>query len=71
MWHGAIGAVWSNHGQLVSVGPTKRIGKMVTKYVRLVDKPWLKILFADLLWEKNTADWQIRQIISSKQAVHV
>jgi hypothetical protein len=25
--------------------------------VRLTDKPWLKILFADLLWEKNTVEW--------------
>jgi hypothetical protein len=23
----------------------------------LVDKPWLKVLFADLLREKNTAEW--------------
>jgi hypothetical protein len=25
--------------------------------IRLADKPWLKVLFADLLWEKNTAEW--------------
>jgi hypothetical protein len=23
----------------------------------LADKPWLKVPFADLLWEKNTAEW--------------
>jgi hypothetical protein len=25
--------------------------------VRLVEKPWLKVLFADLLWEKNIFRW--------------
>jgi hypothetical protein len=25
--------------------------------VRLADKPWQKVLLADLLWEKNTAEW--------------
>jgi len=23
----------------------------------LADKPWLKVLLADLLWEKNTVRW--------------
>jgi hypothetical protein len=27
------------------------------RHVRLADKPWLKVLFANLLWEKNTAEW--------------
>ena len=25
--------------------------------VRLADKPWLKVLLADLLWEKNSVRW--------------
>jgi hypothetical protein len=25
--------------------------------VRLAEKPWLKVLFGDLLWEKNTVHW--------------
>ena len=24
---------------------------------RMVEKLWLKVLFADLLWEKNTTEW--------------
>ena len=27
------------------------------KISRLTDKPWQKVLSADLLWEKNTAEW--------------
>jgi hypothetical protein len=27
--------------------------------VRLADKSWLKVLFADLLWEKNIVEWLI------------
>jgi hypothetical protein len=31
---------------------------IIDKYlVRLADKSWLKVLFADLLLEKNTAEW--------------
>jgi hypothetical protein len=28
-----------------------------TQSIRLADMLWLKIFFADLLWEKNTAEW--------------
>jgi hypothetical protein len=35
--------------------PVKVIRKGL-RPVRLADKPWLKVLFADLLWEKNTTE---------------
>jgi hypothetical protein len=43
MWHGAIGAVWSNRDQLVtgecqSVAPRKRIGKMAKKIIQMAKK---------------------------------
>ena len=42
---------WKKYGQATEYG----IDKTADAYlVRLTDKPWLKVLLADLLWEKNT-----------------
>jgi len=32
--------------------------------VRLADKPWQKVLLADLLWEKNIAEWLLKRTTS-------
>jgi hypothetical protein len=34
----------------------------------LADKSWLKVLLADLLWEKNTVPWLITS--SEQAAIH-
>ena len=42
---------------------------------RLADKPWQKVLLADLLWEKNTAEWladsvdKLKRIRSSRTEI--
>jgi hypothetical protein len=37
------------------------------EFVRLTKKSWLKVLFVDLLWEKNTTEWLIYSADKSKQ----
>ena len=35
--------------------------------VRLADKPWLKVLLTDLLWEKNTVRWLKKYDLQAKR----
>jgi hypothetical protein len=41
-----LSAIWSKVDIVFTTGP-----------VRLAEKPWLKVLFSDLLWEKRTVRW--------------
>jgi hypothetical protein len=42
-----------NHFPWCRKGQVEHLTENVNGSVRLADKPWLRVLFADLLWEKN------------------